>query len=402
MNKLKYRSGKDNSDPYGNRFPSILEKCNFYGVTMDLYRNRGKKGFSEAQKLGISPILKKGVNVFHVERYDLTIKRITKEGDVFKCYFNEGQSDEEFNIMDYPMIEKYCLEKYKPEANSRYKRIESKYWVYDHLGNVFSSLSQMLDAYDVTDKMYYQGKERGLSLEDILTNPNMKKTYHKTRFKQIDHLGNHFNSFEEMANFHKRDPMTLKHRIKSGLTLEEALTIPEGKRGKKYTIKTDPYGNEFYDLSELLFHYNIPIDYYYKYNKKGLSLKEIIERHQNNIKCHGANIIDPFGRKFLSITALCEAYNQKYQVYWQRIRAGYNQIVALGISPLIRERYNGYIGNFIKTNYDLTITKRIKKGMDVFECFINIGQSDEKFRIMSYDMINDYCLNKYKEKHGII
>lgn len=150
--------------------------------------------------------------------------------------------------------------------------------VSDHLGNEYSSLSEMLKAWGIKNNTYWRRKEFGWSLEKILVTsvkdnqPNKNLTDFKGRvfpslnamcreynvssttalyyvqkgmspgdaIKYIisrkdnpsrvsDHLGNEFSSQKEMCEYWKVNATTFRNRKRKGWSLEEALT---GKGGK--------------------------------------------------------------------------------------------------------------------------------------------------------------------------
>ena len=70
---------------------------------------------------------------------------------------------------------------------------------------------------------------------------------------------------------------------------------------------------------------------------------------------------------------------------------------AIGISISVKPRYN----NINMTKYNLTIANRIKPGENVFECYIDNDDGTSTFKIMNQEMIDEYCIQKYKEEHGI-
>lgn len=103
----------------------------------------------------------------------------------------------------------------------------------DHLGNEFISLKEMLKHYDLDRSNYYRRKERGWSLEKILTtkkattgraSEKYKEKHHK---KHYDHLGNEYNSVDEMCKYYGIGRTTYIYRMNHDWPLKYALTIPE-------------------------------------------------------------------------------------------------------------------------------------------------------------------------------
>ena len=92
----------------------------------------------------------------------------------------------------------------------------SKNICYDHLGNEFSSLSEMLGYYNIPRRSYYNCIEKGLSLEEILEN----------RFLKVfeDHLGNKFVSKSAMLNHYGANKNNYNYRLLETRNLKYALT----------------------------------------------------------------------------------------------------------------------------------------------------------------------------------
>lgn len=206
----------------------------------------------------------------------------------------------------------------------------------DHLGNKYCSIKDMCRSYGINTATYRQRIARGWDIEKALTYFPIE-----SRVKCVDHLGNKYASKTEMCSKYGI-PGSYNKRIKKGLSVEQALTTPTKHRNiNKYIDPVTLEGHD--DLKYYIDKYNLP----YTTTK-----------------------------------------NLRNYIQW------YNIIRAVGISFILRKGTN----NFNVTKYDLTVVKRIKKGKDVFECYINNPDGSKTFRIMSYDMIDEYCLNRYKEE----
>lgn len=94
----------------------------------------------------------------------------------------------------------------------------------DHLGNTYASRVEMCSFYCITIKAYERRLERGWSLKDALTKPLALN--HQSVLTHIDHLGNIYSSTKEMCDTYKIKPKTYRKRICSGWSIERALTEP--------------------------------------------------------------------------------------------------------------------------------------------------------------------------------
>ncbi len=136
-------------------------------------------------------------------------------------------------------------------------------------------------------------------------------------------------------------------------------------------------------------HYGITTYMCRNRTKKGWNLEKILTT-PNKRKTY----IDPITLKPETLGHFIDVYvpDMKMPTLVNQIKK-YGLLRAVGISVILAP----YHINFNITKYGLTVVKRIKKGKDVFECYINNPDGSKTFRIMSYDMIDEYCLNKYKE-----
>ena len=59
--------------------------------------------------------------------------------------------------------------------------------------------------------------------------------------------------------------------------------------------------------------------------------------------------------------------------------------------------------NINKRKYNLFIEKRVKAkyGKDAFECWVYHEDGSTSFEVMTYEMIDQYCLEQYKKLHNI-
>ena len=254
--------------------------------------------------------------------------------------------------------------------------------VIDYLGNEFNSKREMCEKYGIPYSTFSTRINKlKWSLERALTIPIEEYVE--------DHLGNKFKDLNELANEYNIPYATLYNRINElKWTMHDALTTPV-----KDDTCIDHLGNKFNNMSEMFRFYNIAYEAGRSRLKSGYSLEQVLTTPYIDKIKH----IDPITKELMTMTDICKKYKVSISFFSKRIERGYNSTIALDISIAIFTKYN----KVNKTKYNLTIAKRIKPGKDVFECYIDNGDGTSTFRIMSYDMIDEYCIEQYKKLHNI-
>lgn len=130
----------------------------------------------------------------------------------------------------------------------------------DHDGNKFNSISEMCIYYNIRVPTYLSRLKQGMSVKEALTKPTNRESI-------IDFRGKQFKTMTEMCHYYNKSCDTVKCRLAHQWTLKEALLIPiESKRvsrdfscedhlGKKYTSKSEMCRK--YEISKSLFDYRI-------------------------------------------------------------------------------------------------------------------------------------------------
>ena len=231
------------------------------------------------------------------------------------------------NSTDYPLNQKECK---------------------DHLGNVYSSISDMCGFYGITQSRYYRRVKCGWTLRETLTIPLGSRRPNKTRIPsnalQVkDHLGNIYASISEMCRHYKITKSAYSSRIERGWTLEEALTIPIGERrpntkplsGTAIQVK-DHLGKTYDSMTEMCNAYGIALSTYINRINRGFTVEEALtfQKHKinPNIKPKWARsipIMDHHGVQYDSITEMFSSYGIKRSTYECRIKRGWTLEEAL-------------------------------------------------------------------------
>ncbi len=237
--------------------------------------------------------------------------------------------------------------------------------VSDHLGNKYKSIEDMCTHYSINPSTYKFRIKSGLSVENALTAPINKKTC-------IDHLGNVFDSLNKMCGFYGINANTYKTRIRAGKSIEEALTEKKKVPSDKGNSCVDHLGNEYRSYAAMAKAYGVAASVVRDRIDRGLKIEEVLEKKE---------VADHTGRKYRSETQMCKAYGVHISVYKSRLSRGWSQEDALTKSPLDSREVHGtacvdHMGNKYKSQremcriYDIdyaTFRHRISQGATIEE-----------------------------------
>ena len=181
--------------------------------------------------------------------------------------------------------------------------------IYDHKGNSYTSVGEMCNAYGIDYAMYGSRIRQGMSLKDALeTSPEQITIGKKTC---VDHKGNTFKSQAEMMRFWGVTKDQMRSRIELGWTLQQILESPEHQSHKKPCV--DHLGNEWDSQEEMLAHYGIhPTKFRHRLRVQGLSLAEALSPNSH----HMNQITDPKGVTFECEADMCKYWNVPTSSYY--------------------------------------------------------------------------------------
>lgn len=145
----------------------------------------------------------------------------------------------------------------------------------DHQGRKFKSCEDMCDFWGV-DLENYNVRVHSLkwSKERALTTPVKART--KIKLPTVDHQGRIFESFEQLARHYAMCPNTLKHRLKNGMSLEQALTTP-ARRGQHVQCK-DHLGNVYHTFTDMCNNWGVKYYTFISRLNKGLSIEKCLKK----------------------------------------------------------------------------------------------------------------------------
>lgn len=145
----------------------------------------------------------------------------------------------------------------------------------DHQGRKFKTCTEMCDFWGV-DLDAYRCRVHSLkwTKERALTTPVKNRV--RRKLPTVDHQGRTFESFEQLAKNYAMCPDTLKHRLKRGLSLEQALAMPV-RRGQHVQCK-DHLGNVYYTFTDMCKFFEVKYTTFISRLNRGLSIEECLKK----------------------------------------------------------------------------------------------------------------------------
>jgi hypothetical protein len=141
----------------------------------------------------------------------------------------------------------------------------------DHLGNKYSKVVDMLSAWGISHRVYQSRKNRGWSLDKILTTPINKTQVGK---ECLDFNGKAFQSISLMAKEHGVSASSLAYHTAKGKTPAEALKIL--LFGDSVHQVKDHLGNSFSSYAKMTEYWEVGYNTFKKRRKNGWSLEEAL------------------------------------------------------------------------------------------------------------------------------
>jgi hypothetical protein len=202
------------------------------------------------------------------------------------------------------------------------------YGAVDHLGNKWRTKSEMLKHYGLTFASFRFRINAGWSLKDALITKKCEKT--ANAIKCIDHLGNEFNSMTAMCRYYNVSYKAFRERIRSGRSLEQALT-DESKSNGYRKRPVDHLGNKYYSYEEMCLAYNISTGTFRARINRGWDLEDALTKP---VECQGKNgkkCVDHTGREFDSLYEMCYYNDTTVSRCMSRLHKGQTMEQALSI-----------------------------------------------------------------------
>ena len=243
----------------------------------------------------------------------------------------------------------------------------------DHLGNTYNSVAAMCAAYSITRRCYYNRLRSNWSQEKALTTPLSKNEWAR-RCKRLikDHLGNKYDSCEEMCAAYGINNTDYYRRIRAGWSIEKALTTPDDEfiqMGKKQCV--DHLGNIWPSQTAMCKHYGVTKMQIRSRIELGWTLEEILthpEKKSTNKEC-----TDHLGNKFKSQKDMYAYWGVSESIYKRRIRVmGLSQKEALETKNFHIKEYDDPVGNHFNSLQDMLKYWNVSNG-----CFLNFRMKNK-------------------------
>ncbi len=207
--------------------------------------------------------------------------------------------------------------------------------VYDHEGNLFPSITTLLEFYNIPQSTYYKYKKDGVPLNEILER-RASLTYGLCKPCK-DHLGNEYGSISEMCEKYGITQQLYSNRRNLGWSIKDILTKPVYFRGISETV--DHLGNSFASVKCMAEHYGLNEHIVRDRLHLGYSLKDAltipVRKKRSQVNNH---VTDHNGNVFATETAMCSYYNIDQRLYKNRLRLGWSQKDALETSSRVYKR----------------------------------------------------------------
>lgn len=171
-----------------------------------------------------------------------------------------------------------------------------------------------------------------------------------------DPYGNKFPSITQMLKHHNI-PKTCYHRLLKKMSSDDIIK----NYSRKPTIVKDHLGNEFKTQTEMLEYYNVSWNVFNENIKKGIPLKQILTKQRQACTDH-------LGNHFKTHRDMCKHHNISINSVKRRLRAGWTLEKAL-TTPQTRLSKLPEIVNKSEVKAKITIIRYINKGY--FLCICN-------------------------------
>lgn len=213
----------------------------------------------------------------------------------------------------------------------------------DHLGNVYNTREEMCKHYGKTREIVNKRLKKGYTLERALTERSKKDSI-------TDPFGITHKNYEEMCSYYGKSRSAVDKRLEKGKTLEEALTESVEKRKPSKDERTDHNGKVFKSIKEMCEYWEISKDLYDALKSK-YSKESILEKTYG---CADVTLrTDVFGKTYKSIRAMCREYGVSVDYYRDSLDSGRPKEVSLGICPhLSKVVKNLSIGNYLVVRFE--------------------------------------------------
>ena len=147
--------------------------------------------------------------------------------------------------------------------------------IIDHRGRKFKSCEEMCDFWGV-DLDVYRCRVHSLKWTKERALTTTVKNRVRRKLPTTDHQGRTFESFEQLARNYAMCPDTLKHRLKRGMSLEQALTMPV--RSGQHVVCKDHLGTVYYTFTDMCHDWGVKYTTFISRLNRGLNIEECLKK----------------------------------------------------------------------------------------------------------------------------
>lgn len=213
--------------------------------------------------------------------------------------------------------------------------------VRDHLGNAYPNKTAMAKAWGITYNTFNSRISRGYSLEQALTGG---------RKPVKDHLGNEYPDMTAMAEHYGHVRGTVEQRLKRGWDLADALAVPPGEPKPGTAPVKDHTGQEFPSANAMYAHWGTNKNTYLGRIRSGMTMQEALETKP----CTGPKPCrDHLGNEFPSISAMCRHYGVSSKSFAGGLSSGKTLEQALKKTRTLRSECRDWAGRAYRSIKEL-------------------------------------------------
>ena len=177
----------------------------------------------------------------------------------------------------------------------------------------------------ISVKTYYSRKHLGWSKEKALTTPPGEKPDRKIKGPD----GKVYASETEMCRAYGADPKLYAARIAYGCPMEKALTMEKQEQGFPKKPQKGPDGKMYASKTDMCKAYGVSWNVYKERRRRGWSMEDALTKPLAKQGRRAKPQVGPDGKQYDSTRAMCEAYGIKYSVFEARLSRGMTRDEAL-------------------------------------------------------------------------
>lgn len=328
-------------DHKGNEYESVDAMCAAYGVSREVYDYRMKRGHR------LSDILN--------DTGHITVSEICRAYGITRTEYHKAVEN------GIPLFMA------KDIGNLNCAKIEDRT---DHLGNVYSSLREMLEHYGIGQSAYYSRLRRGVSKSEALTAPVKEISSGAETEKRTDHLGNVYKTIKDMCAAYGISYDTYRKRLEFGHNKEKALTL-----SCKNEKITDHKGTEYSSIDDMCRNYGVSSETYRRRLMYGEGKEEALTSCiKSTSRVDIQRRTDHLGNVYPSIKDMCNAYNVSVYVYNKRIKRGMTKEQALDSKTVRRKQETRHSREALKRGFSSVNKMCAAYGISANTYYKRLGQ----------------------------